>query len=223
MNDKVFIGVGHGGRDPGAVTHGYVEKDVNLRLAKLTRDYLEQQGIQVMLSRENDESDTTSDEVRKCKSFKPDISFEIHTNAGGGNGFECYIYPGDTSAEYVACAVNRAVKKAGFVSRGVKTSSKLKWVNSGITRAVLSEGFFLDGSKDSVIFRQSENLMKLAKAYADGICESLGLDVTITDTMKTVMEKYGFAEETVRYLADYKYGSSLLERLANYGNNNTVH
>lgn len=223
MVDKVFIGVGHGGSDPGAVTHGYVEKDVNLTLAKLTRDYLVQRGVQVILSRETDVGDRTADEVRKCKAYKPDISFEIHTNAGGGNGFECYIRAGDSAADYVAKAVNAAVKAAGFKSRGVKTSTKLLWVNSGMARAVLSEGFFLDGSEDSVTFKKSENLQRLAKAYADGLCEALGVSDPLTDTMKLIMEKYGFAEETVKYLADYKYGSSLIERLANYGNNSSVH
>lgn len=225
MTDRVFIGVGHGGSDPGAITHGYVEKDLNLKLAKYTRDYLVQRGVHVMLSRETDEDDKTVDEVQKCKKFKPDISLEIHTNAGGGNGFECFIRPNDKAAEYIANTINGYVKKAGFKSRGVKTSSKLRWVNSGMVRAVLTEGFFLDGSEDSVTFRKSENLMRLAKAYADALCYTLGIpeEEPLTATMTQVMKKYGFAEETVRYLAKYKYGSSLLERLANYGNNNTIH
>ena len=55
---KVFIGVGHGGSDPGAV--GYlVEKDINLKMAKACRDYLESAGVHVLMSRETDESDTS--------------------------------------------------------------------------------------------------------------------------------------------------------------------
>ena len=30
---KVFIGVGHGGADPGAVANGFKEKDLNLVIA----------------------------------------------------------------------------------------------------------------------------------------------------------------------------------------------
>lgn len=37
---KVFIGVGHGGSDPGAVSY-LVEKDVNLVEALACRDFLE--------------------------------------------------------------------------------------------------------------------------------------------------------------------------------------
>ena len=33
MAKKVFIGVGHGGSDPGAVANGFREKDLNLAIA----------------------------------------------------------------------------------------------------------------------------------------------------------------------------------------------
>ena len=33
MAKKVFIGVGHGGSDPGAVGNGFKEKDLNLDIA----------------------------------------------------------------------------------------------------------------------------------------------------------------------------------------------
>ena len=41
---KVFIGVGHGGNDPGASKY-LVEKDVNLTMALACRDYLEYNGV----------------------------------------------------------------------------------------------------------------------------------------------------------------------------------
>ena len=47
---RVFIGVGHGGTDPGAV--GYlVEKDVNLKMARACYDYLQARGIDTRISR----------------------------------------------------------------------------------------------------------------------------------------------------------------------------
>ena len=45
---KVFIGVGHGGTDSGAV--GYlVEKEVNLVEALACRDFLEAHGVEVLM------------------------------------------------------------------------------------------------------------------------------------------------------------------------------
>ena len=44
---KIFIGVGHGGSDPGAVSY-LVEKDVNLVEALACRDFLEAHGVQIL-------------------------------------------------------------------------------------------------------------------------------------------------------------------------------
>ena len=50
---KVFIGVGHGGKDSGAV--GFlVEKDVNLVEALACRDFLVQSNVEVKISRTTD-------------------------------------------------------------------------------------------------------------------------------------------------------------------------
>lgn len=47
MSKKVYIGVGHGGTDSGAVKY-LVEKDVNLKMAKACRDYLKRAGVLVI-------------------------------------------------------------------------------------------------------------------------------------------------------------------------------
>ena len=86
---KVFIGVGHGGSDPGALSH-LVEKDVNLVEALACRDFLEAHGVQVLMSRTSDEDDPLTDEIKECNTFNPDLAVDIHNNAGGGDGFEAY-------------------------------------------------------------------------------------------------------------------------------------
>ena len=44
MAKKVFLGVGHGGTDPGASANGLKEKDVNLGIALAAREHLERAG-----------------------------------------------------------------------------------------------------------------------------------------------------------------------------------
>ena len=94
---KVFIGVGHGGKGPGAV--GYlVEKDVNLVEALACRDFLKAHGVQVLMSRTKDENDPLTEEIRECNAFNPDLAVDLHNNAGGGDGAEFYYhYKGGTS------------------------------------------------------------------------------------------------------------------------------
>lgn len=45
---KVYIGVGHGGSDPGAVKY-LVEKDIDLQMAKGCSDYLKEHGVDVLI------------------------------------------------------------------------------------------------------------------------------------------------------------------------------
>ena len=42
---KVFIGVGHGGSNPGAVSGGLVEKDINLVMALAMGEELRRHGV----------------------------------------------------------------------------------------------------------------------------------------------------------------------------------
>ena len=117
---KVFIGVGHGGSDPGAV--GYLEEaDVNLVMAKACRDYLEANGVKVKMSRTKDENDPISEEVRECNAFDPDLAVDVHNNSGGGDGFEALHTHKGGVGKTLAKNIEAEVKKIGQNSRGLKT------------------------------------------------------------------------------------------------------
>lgn len=71
---RVFIGVGHGGTDPGAV--GYlVEKDVNLKMARACYDYLQARGIDTRISRTGDVTDKLVSKIDRCNAFAPDLGW----------------------------------------------------------------------------------------------------------------------------------------------------
>lgn len=80
---KVFIGVGHGGKDPGAVANGLQEKDINLVMALEMAKILTRHGVEAALSRTADENDLLQEELAEAKAFAPDLAVEIHNNAGG--------------------------------------------------------------------------------------------------------------------------------------------
>ena len=150
---KVFIGVGHGGSDPGAVGNGMRESDVNLEMALAMKAELERHGVTVGISRTRDEDDRLAEEIRECNAFAPDLAVEVHNNSGGGDGFECYINGHDRIARQLAERIEEEVKQIGQNSRGVKVSTRLGWVNRVKAPAVLCEGFFLD-SQDSEEVKQ---------------------------------------------------------------------
>ena len=86
---RVFIGVGHGGKDSGAV--GYiVEKDGALVIATACKDYLIENGVEVRMSRYIDEDESLTSKINECNAYKPDLCADIHLNAGGGDGAEVF-------------------------------------------------------------------------------------------------------------------------------------
>ena len=63
MVKKVFLGIGHGGKDSGAVGNGFIEKALTLSIGLYVREYLLDHGVDVLMSRTVDEDDAVNEEV----------------------------------------------------------------------------------------------------------------------------------------------------------------
>ena len=179
---RVFIGVGHGGSDSGAV--GYlVEKEVNLVEALACKDFLEMHGVEVLMSRTTDENDPITDEINECNAFEPDLAIDVHSNSGRGDGFEAfYHYKGGLSKD-LAENIESEVKKIGQNSRGCKTklgssgSDYYAFIRETICPAVICEGFFVDNETDVQIADSLEEQKAFGTAYAKGILRTLGISI----------------------------------------------
>ncbi len=178
---KVFIGVGHGGSDPGAV--GRVrEADANLVIALKLREELLRHGVTVGISRMTNIYDPLTEEIREANAFCADLAMDIHSNAGGGNGFEAYVQTNsyDVRSALAAKGIEKRVKEIGQESRGIKT--KLNSANAdyfGFLRqvrapAVILEGFFVD-STDALGFDTIAEQQALGVAYAKGVLDYFGI------------------------------------------------
>ena len=177
MSKKVFIGVGHGGSDPGAADY-IIEKDYTLKTAKAVAEYLKEYGIEYKLSRTADIDTGMNSKVKMCNDYKPDIVADVHFNAGGGTCFEVYYSIVGGTSKKLAENINAEVKKI-MSSRGIKTktgSDKNDYfaiIRETDAPAVLCEGGFVDTKSDADFIK--ENYKKLARAYADGIARTLGV------------------------------------------------
>ena len=170
---KVFIGVGHGGSDPGAVSC-LVEKDVNLVEALACRNFLEAHGVRVLMSRTSDEDDPLTDKIKECNAFNPDLAVDIHNNAGGGDGFEAYYhYKGGTSKN-LAKNIEAEVKAIGQNSRGCKIrlnssgTDYYGFIRETAYPAVIVEGCFVDNAADIQIADSVEEQKAFVVDYAKG-------------------------------------------------------
>lgn len=82
---KVVLDAGHGGSDVGALGPpgelGPVEKDFNLYVTLAAKKYLEARGVEVHLTRSEDEYVSLTERVAEIYDYKPDISVSIHANS----------------------------------------------------------------------------------------------------------------------------------------------
>ena len=179
---KVFLGVGHGGSDPGAVKY-LVEKDVNLNMALGCKEYLEKNGVQVGMSRTKDENDDLNEEIKECNAFNPDLAVDIHNNAGGGDGFEAYYHHLGGTSKVLAQNIETEVKAIGQNSRGCKVKLNSKgtadyygFIRNTKASAVIVEGLFVDNANDVKIADTIEEQKAFGVAIAKGILKTLGID-----------------------------------------------
>ena len=194
MSKKVFIGVGHGGTDSGAVKY-IIEKEYTLKTAFAVAEYLSEYGIDYKLSRTQDIDTDMNSKAAMCNNYNPDLVVDIHLNAGGGQGFEVYYSRVGGTSKTLANNINTEVKKI-MSSRGVKTklldngSDYFAIIRETAAPAVLCEGGFVDSKNDADFIKK--NYKKLAKAYADGIAKTLGITATPNTPVTKVLDSKGY-------------------------------
>ena len=185
---KIFLGVGHGGTDSGAIGNGFKEKDLNLSIALACNEILVNHGVTVMMSRTKDENDTISDEIKECNTFKPDFAVDIHNNAGGGDGAECFYHHSGGKGKTLAENILTEIVKTGQNSRGTKTrvnsSGKdyYAFIRETTAPAVIVECAFIDNLDDIKIIDTNDEQYKMGVAIAKGILRTLGIPFVATQT-----------------------------------------
>lgn len=197
---KVFLGVGHGGSDPGATANGFQEKDLNLAIALACNEELVRHGVTVQMSRTKDENDTLTQEIQECNTFKPDLAIDIHNNAGGGDGVEAfYHYKGGVS-KTMADNVLAEIVKIGQNSRGAKTRKGSDgrdyygFIRETAAPAVIVECAFVDNANDIKIIDTAAEQKVMGVAIAKGLLKTLGIaykePVTVKKTYSVCVGKF---------------------------------
>ena len=180
---KVFIGVGHGGSDPGAVANNVKEKDLNLSIALACRDMLERHGVSVKMSRSKDENDPIGDEVKECNAYSPDLAVDIHNNAGGGDGGEVFYSHLGGKGKTLAENILAEIVKVGQNSRGIKTrvNSQGKdyyaFIRNTSCPSVIVECAFVDNATDLKILATESQRKTMGESVAKGILKTLGVEI----------------------------------------------
>ncbi|MEO3948021.1 N-acetylmuramoyl-L-alanine amidase CwlD [Gorillibacterium sp. CAU 1737] len=194
LSGKVIaIDAGHGGPDGGAVSReGVVEKDVNLAVALYLRDYLQEAGALVVMTRETDtdlaDSGTkgyskrkTEDLVRRAQALNArqvDLFLTIHMNSipsprwSGAQAFYTENHPDNAAlAALVQDEIRKNLANTDRVAKPVdKTVYLLKMMK--VPSALVELGF-LSNPEEARNLSQPSYQQKLAATVYQGILRYL--------------------------------------------------
>lgn len=178
---KVFIDPGHGGKDPGAVGNGLLEKNITLDISQRIKNYLvsNYENVSVKMSRTKDQTVSLSERTNQANRWKADLYVSIHINAGGGRGFESFIYnrqfKNKPQTEKCRTMIHNAVMdKVNWTDRG-KKQANFHVLRETTMAAVLTESGFIDNREDARNMKDSSWLQIVAEGHAIGIANALNL------------------------------------------------
>lgn len=207
MAKRVYVGIGHGGSDPGAVGNGFKEKDLTLSIGKYCNERLKQYGIETKISRTSDVDSSINSKVAASNAFKADACLDIHINAGGGDGSEVYYSHVSPNGKKLAQAIVDATVKIGQNTRGIKIKLNASGDDYfGMIRltdapAVLVECAFID-TKDIEILNTDIKRKVFGYAIADGVANYLGVKLPTTQTETVKSQNIGGNEMTRGYFKE---------------------
>lgn len=199
---KVFLGIGHGGSDPGAVANGFKEADLNLEIGMACYEELKRHGVSVKASRMKDENDDLNEEIKECNAFlgSDGLAVDIHNNAGGGDGFEVFHHYGGGTGKKLAQNINDEVIAIGQNSRGLKTKKNSTgtadyygFIRNTKAPAVIVECAFVDNKTDMQIIDTAAERKAMGVAIAKGILKTL--NIKYKEESSTVATKTTFRDE----------------------------
>ncbi len=172
----IIIDPGHGGQNPGAVHGGVKEKDINLLLARQVAAFLPE--FQVLLTRREDVTTPLAQRVKMANDREATLFVSLHSNAGGGHGFESFVHPraGEKARQVRSImhdAVMAALKPYSIRDRG-KKEANFYVLRETKAPALLLESLFLDNPRERGLLQQGDFRTQLAKSIAGGIRKALG-------------------------------------------------
>lgn len=176
---KIYLDPGHGGTDGGASANGLKEKNLTLSIALKTRDILNRdyEGHSIRMSRTTDKTVSLTQRTNDANSWGANYFVSIHINAGGGTGYEDYIYNGSVTSNTVAYRDQlhaEVMKQVDFRNRGKKRNN-FHVLRESRMPAALTENGFIDTTADANKLKSDAYLNRIALGHANGIAKALGL------------------------------------------------
>ena len=213
---KWCIDPGHGGLDRGfSGQNGDAEADYNLKAALACKKALEDNGQEVVLTREHDVQVTSAERCSICSNYKCDYFVSIHMNGSDNDsslrGVNCYIFDKADSVtmnmaqRVVSSVYNFIVQTDETNYEGINESSFAIMKYSGVP-TIMIEGDYITNPEVEGHFNCEEYGIAIAYAlidFADGPFDKAS---------------YAHPEEIPRYeISNNTYYGKLRDLLNQYG------
>jgi N-acetylmuramoyl-L-alanine amidase len=200
----IVVDAGHGGVDPGALSRdGVIEKDLNLAITLYLRDYLQQAGALVIMTREDDRDladkatkgyskRKTEDLFRRAELVtgkNPDLFISIHMNSVPSpkwSGAQTFYYPNHPDnarlAELIQEEIRQNLENTGRMAKPVNTIYLLKTIDQ--LPSVLVEVGFLSHPDESLRLADATYQKQVAASIYRAVLRfSAGEEVGVIDTI----------------------------------------
>lgn len=209
---RVVLDPGHGGSDPGAIgPTGVREKDVTLDIAHRVAPILAKQGIQVVLTRDDDRFVPLEERTQRANGFNADLFISIHCNAAetrSRRGVETYVL--DTTKDEIAgrvAARENATSQAANAELGSILAS-MRMADQSTRSSKLAE------------LLQKASMASLKVQYSDasdGGVKTAGFYVLVGARMPGVLFETSYISNAIEEerLASVDYKQRLADGIAN--------
>lgn len=179
----IVIDPGHGGHDVGTQSISkprYQEKSLNLITANFLKDYLQQMGYRVVMTREKDKFMSLERRAQFANEQSPNLFISVHYNSAPSaeaKGIEVYFYQSKENKSRAAqskklaqAVLKHSLSNTKAHSRGVKHGN-FAVIRETNMPAVLIEGGFVTNEEELTNLKDPSYLKKLAWGIAKGVDE----------------------------------------------------
>ena len=209
MSKIICIDAGHGGKDPGAVGDGVIEKNVALKTALAVGELLKKQGFEVVYTRISDVFVNLNERCRIANAKNADLFISVHVNSAtntDAKGTETLCYSKNEFAYIVQKGLISALK---INDRGLKERKDLAVLNGTKMTAVLLELGFLSNADEAKMFKKESFYSNVANAVVKSVCSYFDVGVKVEEKKEdmemvegVVMGIGGVDKEVKRILKD---------------------
>ncbi|MEN8906666.1 MAG: N-acetylmuramoyl-L-alanine amidase family protein [Clostridiales bacterium] len=178
----VVIDAGHGGDEPGAVSNGVYEKDLNLDIALRLEKLLKASGVSTKMTRTTDISVGLYERSDMANDLDAALFVSIHHNAyyESSHGTETLYNKnkgdygvGFTGYSFANIVQNNLVENLKLTNRGIVNRPDLAVLRRSNMPSILAEIGFISNKSEREKLLQNSVKQSAAQALADSIIEAL--------------------------------------------------